>query len=112
MPSALSVTAESEPLVVESATVPPDAARLLPNASLSWTVTAEVEVPFAVIEPGAATIVDSASEGAAAFTVIAPLVPVIELVGVSVAVTVCEPVVFSVYAFVKVWTPAFGPVNV
>ena len=43
---------------------------------------------------------------------IAPLVPVIELVGVSVAVTVREPAVFSVYALVKVWTPASPPVNV
>ena len=106
------MTAESEPCVVESATVPPEPRRLLPKASLSWTVTAEVEVPFAVIEPGAATSVDSAVEAAAAFTVIAPLVPVIELVGVSVAVTVREPAVFSVYALVKVWTPASPPVNV
>ncbi len=96
MPFAWSVTAESEPFVLESATVPPEAVRLLPNASLSWTVTTEVEVPFAVIEPGAATTVESAVEAAAALTLIAALVPVIELVGVSVAVTVCEPAVFSV----------------
>ena len=96
MPLALSVTEPSEPLVVASATVPPEVARLLPRASLSWTVIVEVVLPFAVIEPGAALIVEVAREAAPALTVIAAVVPVIVPVTVSVAVTVREPVVLSV----------------
>ncbi len=96
MPFALSVTDESEPAVVESATVPPEPVRLLPSASLSWTVIVEVELPSAVIEPGAALIVEVAVEAAPALTVIAALVPVIVPVTVSVTVTVREPVVLSV----------------
>ena len=103
MPFALSVTDESEPAVVESATVPPEPVRLLPSASLSWTVIVEVELPSAVIEPGAALIVEVAVEAAPALTVIAALVPVIDPVTVSVAVTVREPVVLSVTE--NVWTP-------
>ena len=57
VPSLLSVTVESVPRVVASATVPPLAVRLLPSASLSWTVTVEVLAPFATIEAGLALIV-------------------------------------------------------
>ncbi len=110
MPFALSVTEEREPLVVESATVPPEPVRLLPSASLSWTVIVEVELPSAVIEPGAALIVEVAVEAAPALTVIAALVPVIVPVTVSVAVTVREPEVLSVT--VNVFEPASPPVKV
>ena len=82
--------------MVESATVPPEPVRLLPSASLSWTVIVEVELPSAVIEPGAALIVEVAVEAAPALTVIAAVVPVIVPVTVSVAVTVREPVVLRV----------------
>ncbi len=82
--------------MVASATVPPDDARLLPRASLSWTVIVEVVLPFAVIEVGAALIVEVAVEAAPALTVIAAVVPVIVPVTVSVAVMVREPVVLSV----------------
>ena len=47
---------------------------------------------------------------AAAFTVMPGVVPVIEPVTVSVAVTVCEPAVLSVAE--KVWVPASPPVKV
>src|SRR5438105_2336504 len=60
LPSLLSVTLESVPRVVASATVPPLAMRLLSSASSSWTVTVEVLVPFATIEAGLALIVEVA----------------------------------------------------
>ena len=65
----LSVTLESVPAVVASATTLPPLPRLLPKMSLSWTVTAEVDVPFAVIEPGAAEIVEAAGSAGAETTV-------------------------------------------
>ncbi len=110
MPLLLSVTEESEPLVVESATVPPEPVRLLPSASLSWTVTVEVELPSAVIEPGAALIVEVAVEAAPALTVIEALVPVIVPVTVSVAVTVREPAVLRVTE--SAWVPLSPPAKV
>ncbi len=58
MPLPLSVTAESVPPVVESATASPPATRLVPEASLSRTVIVEVEAPFATIDAGAAVIVE------------------------------------------------------
>ena len=65
---------------------------MFPNASFAVTVTEPV-VP-AVSEPG---VPESTSVTAAAgSTVIAALVPVIEPVTVSVAVTVCDPAVLSV----------------
>ena len=54
----LFVTALSVPLVVESATVAPEAVKLLLNASFNWTVIAEVVIPLARILVGAAVIVD------------------------------------------------------
>ena len=65
---------------------------VLPNASLAVTVTLAV-VP-AVTEAGVPFTVSV--EAAAGLTVMPPLVPVIEPVTVSVAVSVCEPTVFSV----------------
>lgn len=55
----LFVTDDSVPRVVARTTVPPDVVRLLPYASLSCTVIADVDVPFAVIDDDAAVIVDS-----------------------------------------------------
>lgn len=59
VPLLLFVTADKVPRVVDSTTVPPETVRLLPNASLSCTVIADVEVPFAVMDDVAAVIVDS-----------------------------------------------------
>jgi hypothetical protein len=56
----LSVTLPSDPAVVPSATVPPLATRLFPNASFNRVVIVDVLVPFAVIDVGEATIVDCA----------------------------------------------------
>ena len=58
VPSLLSVTDPSEPRVVKSATVSPPEVRSLPLASLSWAVIVEVLTPSAVIEVGAALIVE------------------------------------------------------
>ena len=55
----LSVTAESVPNVLLKVTVAPPLVRLFPLASLSWTVVAEVLVPFAVIDKGDAVMVDA-----------------------------------------------------
>ena len=69
--------------------MPPEAGTLLPSASFSWTVIVEVELPFAVIEPGAALIVEVAVEAAPALTVVAGLVlAVLEPSLMSVAVKV------------------------
>ncbi len=38
--------------------------------------------------------------------------PVVAVTAPEVTVTVLEPAVFSVYAFVNVWTPASPPVKV
>ena len=62
MPSWLSVTEESAPPVVESATVSPPAARFVPAASFSRTVIVEVAIPFAWIEVGLALIVEVAPD--------------------------------------------------
>ena len=69
MPLPLSVTLESVPAVVASTTTLPPLPRLLAKMSLSWTVTAEVELPFAVIEPGAAEMVEAEASAGAATTV-------------------------------------------
>ena len=62
----------------------------------------------AVTEAG---LPESASvEVAAGLTAIEDVVPVIVPVTVSVAVTVCDPAVFSVAE--TTWTPASPPVNV
>ena len=93
MPLPLSVTAESVPSVVASATVPPELGTLLPAASFSRTVIVEV-VLSATTEPGLAVIVEVRVEGAPALTLrvaVSLIVPVL----VSVAVTVCEPAVVA-----------------
>ena len=90
MPSALSVTEDSVPPVVESATVAPPVTTLLPKASLPWTVIVEVELPSAVIEAGEAVIVVAAALTAAGVTVrleVAVWMPFV----VFVAITVCGP---------------------
>jgi hypothetical protein len=57
-PLPLSVTAESEPAPVRPrATIPPEPFRSLPAASLSCTVIVLVDVPFATIDVGEASIV-------------------------------------------------------
>ena len=58
----LSVTAPSEPAVVESVTAPPLVARSLPPASFNCRVTVDVLAPSATIEPGLAVMVDVAVE--------------------------------------------------
>ena len=99
------MTEPSEPLVVPRATVPPEVGTLLPSASFSWTVIVEVELPFAVIEPGAALIVEVAVEAAPALIVVAGLVlAVLEPSLMSVAVKVALPAVLAVTA--KVLVPA------
>ena len=54
----MSVTALSVPSVVDKVTVAPPEIRLLPFASFNLTVMVDVLVPFAVIDAGAAVIVD------------------------------------------------------
>ncbi len=79
---------------------------VLPKASLAVTVT-DAALPAVTV----AGLPDSTRvEVAAGLTEIDELVPVIEPVTVSVAVTVCEPAVFSVTE--KTWTPASPPVKV
>ena len=63
----------------------------------------------AVALPGADTVSVEAPAGA---TAIVPLVPVIEPVTVSVAVSVRLPAAVSVTAFVKVCVPLSPPTNV
>ena len=66
-------------------------------------------VPGAAVSPG----INSCNfANAPALTMIPALVPVIEPVTVSVAVKLRDPAVFSVYAFVNVWTPLSPPTNV
>ncbi len=57
MPSAASVTEERLPRFAASATVAPPAVRLLPFASLVWTVIVEVVKPSATIVVRPALIV-------------------------------------------------------
>jgi hypothetical protein len=64
VPSPLSVTAPSVPASVASATVSPPAVRLLPFASFSCTVTADVDAPSATMLVGDAVIVDVAADPA------------------------------------------------
>ena len=79
---------------------------MLPKASSAVTVT-EAASP-AVTEAG---LPESTSvEVAAGLTVIEELLPLIEPLTVSVAVTVCAPAVFRVA--VTMWTPASPPVKV
>ena len=91
VPSLLSVTLDGVPRVVASATVPPLAMRLLPSASLSWTVTIEVLVPFATIEAGLALIVEVAVD--APPDVNATLAVFVRDAAFSLAEIVAEPVV-------------------
>ena len=49
----------------ESATLSPPVVRLVPEASLSWTVIVEVEAPSATIEVGLAVIVEVVAGGRA-----------------------------------------------
>jgi hypothetical protein len=102
VPLPLSVTAERDPPVVASVTVPPLADRLFPCWSLSWTVMVEVDVPFAVSEVGLATMVEVATEAGPARVVIALLVP--DTVP-SFAVTVCEVPELVLTVKVTVATP-------
>jgi len=64
VPSPLSTTAVSVPRVVARATVPADVPTSFPFESLIRTVIEEVLAPLAVIEVGAALIVDALSEAA------------------------------------------------
>jgi hypothetical protein len=64
VPSLLSVSALSVPSVLESVTVEPPDVTLFPFASCAWTVIAEVDVPFAVIDAGEAEIVVWDASGA------------------------------------------------
>jgi hypothetical protein len=57
VPFAWSVTAPRVPRVVARVTGPPLTDRLVPLASLAWTVMVEVEVPLAVIAVGTAEMV-------------------------------------------------------
>ena len=74
---------------------------MLPNASFAVTTTLN-EVPAVCVVPAGLTWRVAAAAG---LTVIPAVVPLIEPVTVSVAVTVCEPAVFSVTAEEKVWVP-------
>ena len=74
---------------------------MLSNASFAVTVTLNA-VPAVCVVPAGVTWSVAAAAGS---TVIALLVPLIEPVTVSVAVTVCEPAVFSVTAEPKVCEP-------
>ena len=96
VPSPWSVTAPSEPLVVESVTALPPAARLLPVTSLSCTVIVEVVVPLARIEVGLAAIVEFAAEAGPGVTAMDALVPATAGLIVSVTVTLRAPTVRSV----------------
>jgi hypothetical protein len=65
----LSVTAESIPNVVTSPTDAPPVVKSLLLASVSCTVTVDVELPFATIGVGLAVICDVAPLGAPTITV-------------------------------------------
>jgi hypothetical protein len=69
VPFPWSETEPSEPPVVESATVSPPATRLVPEASFSWTVIVEVELPSAWIEVGLTEMVEVAPEAGPAAAV-------------------------------------------
>lgn len=92
VPSPLSVTDPREPRVVAKVTVSPPEVRLLLLASLNRTVIVLVDEPSAVIEPGAALIVDvvrSAGPGTkstVALSVIAAALTVPVIVAVPVEV--------------------------
>jgi hypothetical protein len=62
-PLALSVTAESVPLVVDIVSVPPEARIAFPSASRSWTVMTTVLVPLAGIVVAADVIALALSDG-------------------------------------------------
>ena len=79
------------PSLLVKCTVPGYPVAVLPNVSSAVTVKLNA-VPL-LAAPGAATVKWVAAAG---LTVIAAVVPVIEAVTVSVAVTVCEPAVLSV----------------
>ena len=64
----MSVTALRVPRVVARVTVPPDVVRLLPLASLAWTVMVDVEVPLATIAVGLAVMVVVAALAAPVIT--------------------------------------------
>ena len=80
---------------------------VLPYASSAVTVT-ENALPAVALD-GAVTVSVAAPAGE---TAMVELVPVIEPVTVSVAVTVRLPACVSVTALVKVWVPLSPPVNV
>jgi hypothetical protein len=95
VPFRLSVTDESDPKVVASVTVPLVDVRLLPLASLAWTVI--VDVAPAVTDAGLAAIVVVAAAAGPATTgkvferpVLPPPVAVIVNVGVLVFVIVTD----------------------
>ena len=101
VPLPSSVTALSVPRVVESATVSPPAARLLPFVSFKRTVTVEVLEPSAVIVVGAALIVEVDAEAPPGIVEMVGLVPLREP---SDAVTVFGPTVDAV-VYVTAATP-------
>jgi hypothetical protein len=88
-------------------TVPAYPEATLPNASRAVTVA--VKAAPAVAFDGAATTKCVAEDAATATDAVDP---VMELVTVSVAVTVRAPADLSVTAFVNAWTPASPAVNV
>ena len=82
----------------------------LPKASCTWTVIAGLMASVETVFVGCWTKISLLA--AAALTVMLALVPVIELVTVSVAVTVRVPAVFSVTPLANVWLPLSPATNV
>ncbi len=86
----MSVTALNVPRVVPSVTVSPPLVRLLPLASLSRTLTVDVDVPSAAIVVGEAVINEVAAEAAPVvkLTVALPVMATAFTVPVTVALPV------------------------
>ena len=103
----LAAEIDEEPVWASETVLP---ARGFPKASVSVTVIVEVVLPSAGTELGLAATVDTEALTAAALTVMPALVPLIDPVTVSVAVSVREPAVFSVAE--KAWVPLSAPVKV
>ena len=85
-PFALSVTAESVPLVVDIVSVPPEACSAVPAASRIWTVITTLLVPFAGMLDAAAVIVLAVVDGTAATVVTVADCPLIPALSVAVKV--------------------------
>ena len=93
MPLPVSVTTLNVPRVVPNVTVSPPVVRLLPLASLSRTLTVDVDVPSAAIEVGEAVINEVAADAAP----VVKLTMTLSVIGVpfTVPVTVAVPVVVA-----------------